>query len=147
MTVLKTGRTKNLLALLGLAAMVSACGGGLSDAFGYKKYPPDEFAIVKKQPLIIPPEYSLKPPKQAGGVVARASLQTQAEEILTGREVEAPQTGTPGEQELLERAGANPAQNSIRAQLQNDGRSVVVKNREVTNNLVLESSGEQADGE
>ena len=39
--------------------------GGCSsirDTLGVNKYPPDEFAVVAKTPLIIPPEYNLRPP-------------------------------------------------------------------------------------
>ncbi len=80
---------------------VSACGSGLSDAFAYKKNPPDEFAILKKQPLIIPPDYSLKPPNEAGSKIARASTRVEAEQILTGREVDINEIASDGEREIL----------------------------------------------
>ena len=47
MTDFKMNRGKNTLGLLCLTLTVSACGSGLSDAFAYKKNPPDEFAILK----------------------------------------------------------------------------------------------------
>ena len=101
MTDFKMNRGKNILGLLCLTLTVSACGSGLSDAFAYKKNPPDEFAILKKQPLIIPPDYSLKPPNEAGSKIARASTRVEAEQILTGREVDINEIASDGERRYL----------------------------------------------
>jgi len=47
-----------------LSLSLAACGGeSLSDTLGYGKSAPDEFAIVTKAPLVIPPDYSLRPPR------------------------------------------------------------------------------------
>ena len=48
------------LALLATGTL-SGCGG-LKDALGANKYPPDEFAVVSKRALVIPPDYNLRPP-------------------------------------------------------------------------------------
>lgn len=52
---------KNLrLAIITLCLpSLAACG-----SFGYNKNPPDEFNIVRRAPLIIPPEFNLRPPSQ-----------------------------------------------------------------------------------
>lgn len=44
----------SLLALL--APVLAACG------LGYSKNPPDEFNVVRRAPLILPPEFNLRPP-------------------------------------------------------------------------------------
>ena len=45
------------LSLIALCAPVlAACG------FGYNKNPPDEFNVVRRAPLILPPEFNLRPP-------------------------------------------------------------------------------------
>ncbi|EJW21332.1 hypothetical protein IMCC14465_11280 [alpha proteobacterium IMCC14465] len=142
MTNLKMNRGKNILGLLCLTLTVSACGGGLSDALSYQKNPPDEFAILKKQPLIIPPDYSLKPPKEAGSKVARASTRVEAEEILTGREVDISEIASDGEKEILNRIGSDPSQNNVRSSMQNDGNNIVTKDKAVTEKLILNSTEE-----
>ena len=48
----------SMLLCVGLAS----CGDGLADAFGFKKSTPDEFNVVTRPPLILPPEYNLRPP-------------------------------------------------------------------------------------
>ena len=142
MTDFKMNRGKNILGLLCLTLTVSACGSGLSDAFAYKKNPPDEFAILKKQPLIIPPDYSLKPPHEAGSKIARASTRVEAEQILTGREVDINEIASDGEREILDRVGSNPSQNNVRAKIQNDGNNVISKDKAVTEKLILNTTGE-----
>ena len=49
---------------LAMAVSLSACGGdSLKDTLGYGKQAPDEFAIITKAPLVIPPDFSLRPPQ------------------------------------------------------------------------------------
>jgi hypothetical protein len=52
----------SLTAIAGLALSLTACET-VRTAVGANKQPPDEFAVVTKAPLIIPPDYNLKPPK------------------------------------------------------------------------------------
>src|SRR5256885_6735423 len=46
------------------------------------KEPPDEFAVVTKAPLIIPPDYNLKPPKPGVAPLNQASPTQTAEAAL-----------------------------------------------------------------
>ena len=51
----------SLLVVLGLlAAGLSACGL-TKEKLGFTRTGPDETKVVKKQPLILPPEYSVRP--------------------------------------------------------------------------------------
>ena len=45
---------------LALSAVVGLAG---CSALGGKKNPPDEFAIATKAQLVVPPDYSLRPPR------------------------------------------------------------------------------------
>ena len=45
-------------------SLLSGCGSELSDVLGTNKLPPDEFTILTKPPLIVPPEYNLRPPAE-----------------------------------------------------------------------------------
>ncbi|MGB2207688.1 MAG: DUF3035 domain-containing protein [Parvibaculales bacterium] len=52
-----TGKIFFRLSLIALCAPVlAACG------LGYNKNPPDEFNVVRRAPLILPPEFNLRPP-------------------------------------------------------------------------------------
>ena len=44
-----------------VAAALVGCGG-VRDQLGLTKKPPDEFTVVSKPPLVIPPNFNLRPP-------------------------------------------------------------------------------------
>lgn len=58
-----------------LVLALAACSGSLADQLGMGKRAPDEFAVVARQPLIIPPDFDLRPPQPGAErpVVARPS--------------------------------------------------------------------------
>jgi hypothetical protein len=47
--------------------LMTALGGcsGMSKALGGGKRPPDEFTVVGRAPLVVPPDYNLMPPRDA----------------------------------------------------------------------------------
>ena len=76
---------KALLAVAGIAMLTSGCGIGR--AVGGGKNAPDEFAIATKAPLVVPPDYSLRPPKpgetRPAGIDA---VGTRATSVVGGRQ-------------------------------------------------------------
>ena len=50
------------LVLFAATVVLGGCGG-FRDAVGLNKRAPDEFAVVSKAPLVIPPDYGLRPPR------------------------------------------------------------------------------------
>ncbi len=55
------------LAVLGLVCgpLLAGCGGGdtVQEALGYQSKGPDEMAVIKRPPLIVPPDFNLRPPR------------------------------------------------------------------------------------
>ena len=45
-------------------SFLSSCSSELADVLGTNKLPPDEFTILTKPALIVPPEYNLRPPAE-----------------------------------------------------------------------------------
>src|SRR5258708_19942516 len=43
-------------------AMLAGCGGDTRKVLGLDKVAPDEFKIVNRAPLSLPPDYALRPP-------------------------------------------------------------------------------------
>jgi hypothetical protein len=74
---------------------------------------PDEFAVARNAPLIIPPDFNLAPPVAGTGGITPAEAQQQALDALFG----GPAPRTPGETSLLDTAGRNDAQLGIRSQV------------------------------
>ena len=53
-----------IVMVLSLPIFLSGCGSELAKVLGTDKMPPDEFTILTKPNLIIPPEYNLRPPAE-----------------------------------------------------------------------------------
>ena len=76
-----------------------------------KSQAPDEFAVARSAPLIIPPDYTLTPPVAGTAGLSPQDAQAQAIEALFGGP--APRSAT--ETSLLERAGRDRASVGIRS--------------------------------
>ena len=53
-----------LVIVILLPIFLTGCGSELAKVLGTDKLPPDEFTILTKPNLIIPPEYNLRPPAE-----------------------------------------------------------------------------------
>lgn len=105
---------KYKLALLFLALGVSACSS-TKEQLGLTKKSPDEFQVVKRAPLAMPPDYSLRPPEPgAPRPQEQSSYETARETIFgEGAQTQAPVPSNAGES-LLQQAGATQADPNIR---------------------------------
>ena len=86
---------------------------------------PDEFAVARNAPLIIPPDYTLAPPV-AGTAGTASDVQQQAIDALFG----GPAPRSPGEIGLLDDAGRDNAQMGIRSTAWDPDTRVVDKGPE-----------------
>jgi hypothetical protein len=91
---------KLIPALLLLPALLSGCS-----IMGGRRAAPDEFAVVRNAPLIIPPDYTLTPPAPGTASVSPTEAQSQAIEALFG----GPAPRSSAETSLLESAGRDRA--------------------------------------
>lgn len=46
-----------------LMLVLGGCSG-IGNALGFSKRPPDEFEVLAKAPLVVPPDYNLRPPAE-----------------------------------------------------------------------------------
>lgn len=130
-----------LIVLAGLG--VSGCSS-VKDALGTTKYPPDEFTVVAKTPLIIPPDYNLRPPGSSNpsphevdsSMIALQALFPDANPVLA--------KASPGENMLLRAAGANNVDADIRSDLVL-GTTVVGKGA-FTEDILYSNEFDGADG-
>jgi hypothetical protein len=94
---------------LGLAA--SGCGT-LQRSIGATKVTPDEFRVVTKAPLVVPPEFALRPPAPGEPRPQELAPESAARTALLGRAQAV--SRTEGEQLLASKAGAPTADPLIR---------------------------------
>ena len=72
---------------------------------------PDEFAVSRNAPLIVPPDFNLAPPVAGTAGLSAGEAQQQAVDALFG----GPAPRSEGETSLLEKAGRDSAQMGIRS--------------------------------
>jgi Protein of unknown function (DUF3035) len=101
---------RKILTALVLVAAVTTSGCAVLSG---KAQTPDEFAVARNAPLIIPPDFSLAPPVAGTAGLTPAEAQQQAIDALFG----GPAPRSPGETSLLDAAGRNDAQLGIRSQV------------------------------
>ncbi len=96
-----------LVAAVGLTGCVST-----RKALGMSKVTPDEFRVVTKAPLVVPPDYALRPPAPGKPRPQELQPESAARNALLGqRDAEA---RTDGEKLLVAKAGADKADPLIR---------------------------------
>ena len=113
---------KTLTAVIVVAAVATS---GCSIFKSRNNAAPDEFAVARNAPLIIPPDFSLAPPVAGTAGLTPAEAQQQAVDALFG----GPAPRSPGEMSMLDVAGRNSAQTGIRSQVWDPDTRIVDKGR------------------
>ncbi|NBB69006.1 MAG: DUF3035 domain-containing protein [Alphaproteobacteria bacterium] len=106
-------------------ALLAGCGGDrtLADRLGMGRNAPDEFQVVERAPLVLPPEYNLRPPEPGAPRPQEGTTSDRAERALTGR-VQEPTAVTAGSQALLTQAGTDRADPDIRRTIAEESRGL-----------------------
>jgi hypothetical protein len=71
---------KSALFVLGTTVLLSACGGGGL----FNRSRPDEFAVQRQAPLVVPPDFALVPPAPGAPRPTEQSTAAQAQGALFG---------------------------------------------------------------
>lgn len=100
---------RTVFLITGASLLLAACGGNnIAD-----RKRPDELAVGRQAPLIIPPDFSLAPPKPGAPRPLPSDSQQQALDALFGPGVRLPPRSAL-ENDLLQQAGANRVDPAIR---------------------------------
>ena len=137
--------TLRTLALAGVTLSLVGCDS-IREAAGVVKEPPDEFAVVTKSPLVVPPDFNLRPPKPGAQPTNQISPTDSAQAALFGEDpaTAATQlTGTysPEERVVLANSGAANADHAIRKQLASDLKSMEATDDSFTDRLLFGAPG------
>ena len=121
-----------ILLLAGTAPFLAACGGG---GGVFTRARPDEFAVQRQTPLVVPPDFALKPPQPGEPRPADRSLEQQTLEALFG----GPAQRSDVEKNTISRAG--DAIPGIRSVVGDFGTSTVAKGS-VTRDILAAPEGD-----
>ena len=116
--------------------MLGACGG--SGIFNRDR--PDEMAVQRQAPLVVPPDFSLTPPAPGAPRPAEGTASDQALEALFG----GPAPRSEIETSALDRAGS--AEPSIRSTVGDPGTNTVAKGS-VTRDIIAAPEGDGANAQ
>ncbi len=119
--------------------------GAFRENLGLTKKTPDEFAVVSRAPLVLPPNYKLRPPRpgtrrpQAAEPVqkARTALFRSGGTPGQARALTSGDNASVGETALLDRAGSDGVEPDIRRIINEEGASLADKNRSLTERLIF----------
>ena len=117
---------RSLLILSLAAAALSACSD-IRESLGMGRSAPDEFAVVDRPPLAMPPDFGLRPPAPGAPRPQEIDPSQRASETLFGAEPVVNQSValSPSEKALLLQTGADKASPNIRATINNESTQVV----------------------
>jgi hypothetical protein len=106
-----TLRISTLLLVGAAAVSLTACNSA-SRALGVSKVTPDEFRVVTKAPLVVPPDYALRPPAPGEPRPQELQPESAARQALLGQRQAL--TRSEGENLLAAKAGAEKADPLVR---------------------------------
>jgi hypothetical protein len=133
--VVRPGIVAGMLGLV-LAGCSIGSTSGVREALGLDKNPPDEFAVVTKAPLVVPPNYELRPPQEGASPLNVVDPRLAARETTFGGSGKV-RTASRGEAALLRKAGAYNADGTIRRTLNKESAAIARKNRSMTSNILF----------
>lgn len=129
----------NNLVLLTIALTAIAATPGCSnsrEALGLTRKAPDEFAVVKRAPLEIPPNYDLSPPQPGKQRPQELHSSVQAKQAIFGKTQLTKKSLSAGENDLLEKAGAQNTDPTIRQIIDKESIEYVDENKPVLDKLL-----------
>ncbi|KAA5604580.1 DUF3035 domain-containing protein [Roseospira marina] len=140
---------------VGLLAGLTGCDNP-KRALGLQKEPPDEFAVVTRAPLSLPPDFNLRPPSPGSARPQEGTTRDQARRVITGApgaggvtQRALPEGASEGERALLTRAGTDRAIPDIRAVVEEETSVLAEESRGFADVLLFwrepESFGTQLD--
>jgi hypothetical protein len=136
-------RLNKLFIIFPLAAFITGCSGGeVKRSLGLSKDAPDEFMVVSRPPLSVPPDFRLQPPTDLKST-STSKVRDEAKQVLFPTKQLTSKGGkTRGEMALLKNAKteeANPkireilAKEQLRSEVEEEEKSMLDSIRDALN--------------
>lgn len=110
-----------------------------SKALGLAKITPDEFRVISKAPLVLPPDYALRPPAPGEPRPQELRPESAAREALLG--AAAATQRTPGEQLLVSKAGGGKSDPLIRYVIDDEFGDIAHKDKSFADTVMFWKKG------
>ncbi|MEM8615710.1 MAG: DUF3035 domain-containing protein [Pseudomonadota bacterium] len=122
---------KPKLISLTAAVVALALGGCASSA----NSGPDEFRIVKKAPLVVPPDYNLRPPTPGQALPREVDVAAAGTLAAFGTNIGS--DASPSERALVAAAGANAVNPIVRQQVDYEEARIIRKSPSVSDRIMF----------
>jgi hypothetical protein len=133
MRLMSLNRVAAVAVLMAGASLVGCTS--TQQALGMTKVVPDEFRVVSKAPLVVPPDYSLRPPSPGEPRPQELQPESQARVAILG--ARAAEQRSDGEKMLVARAGAEKADPLIRYVVDDEFGNVAHKDKSFADRVMF----------
>jgi hypothetical protein len=121
----------------GVAALFLTACGEIREDLGLGRNPPDEFAVVERPPLSMPPDFGLRPPRPGAARPQAVDTDEQASAALFGGKAPSQaQAPSEGEKALLDASGAAKVDPNIRDVVDRESAQKVIASPHLVQRLV-----------
>ena len=134
-------RVATLGALVAVAATGLAGCQSTSKALGMSKVVPDEFRVVTKAPLVVPPDYALRPPAPGEPRPQELQPESAARQALIGQSNAAGRSD--GEKLLVSKAGVDKADPLIRFVVDDENGDLAHKDESFASKVMFWKKGDK----
>jgi hypothetical protein len=128
-------RTACLAGALASSALLAQGCTGAADKLGLNFQAPDEFRVVSKAPLVVPPDYALRPPAPGEPRPQELQPESQARIALLGKEQAISRSA--GETLLVNKAGAQKADPLIRYVVDDEFGAITHKDKSFADTVMF----------
>ena len=140
------GNWGKILGFVPVSAILVGCSvDSVRETVGMGKQSPDEYLIMERVPLSIPPNYELRPPSASDLEIQYANLRERAEDILLGSANGGGEPMSESELAFLSDAGALNSGSEIRHIIDTEGGVRFVEDDRFVDELMFWSDEEGSD--
>ena len=139
-------KTHKTVLAIGLMILLAGCGSA-RDIVGLSKQSPDEFEVVTRAPLSLPPDYGLRVPVPNFSRTQKKSVSESADKLIPARGFQSPgqnlsrvdRSGaiSPAEDAILGRAQAKISDQSIRAEINSDNKTISGTDKKLIEKIIF----------
>ena len=147
---MKAQSFKNVFAII-LPILLIGCSSA-RDIVGLGKQSPDEFEVVTRAPLSLPPDYGLRVPIPNISRTQEKSVRDSADDLISSRGSSSRQklsrrnrlgATSPAEDAILGRAQARSSDDSIRAKLSSDNKTISGTDKKLIDKIIFWQGAEK----
>jgi len=130
-----------ILCVVGAGLLLAGCGSGdanVAQKLGLDREAPDEFTVVSRAPLSVPPDFTLRPPRPGADRPMEMPVREQARQTVFGAEASSGSAAhSAGQQGFLSKLGAGAADPTIREQVDSELGTEAQENKPVAERLLF----------